>query len=323
MPKVSVVIPVYNTEALLDRTLTSVTRQTLSDIEIICIDDGSKDNSLTILQSWQTRDSRVRVIALPENGGVSRARNIGIDNAVSPYIYFLDSDDWIDSDYLEAMLSKARETNQDIVVNGNFVIEQGAETTKPKLGWNVVEAGFYPAALVQSYMVNVWTRLYKREFLLRNDIRFPDIPNGEDIYFSGLAEVSQTQSYVFFGPCFHYWQRENSLSHQKKNDIHYIQNCRLLYRTLVARGISLDGLRLFHFWVGSIDSRDEFDLIRSYLLEAGGAILDHKDQYTVLDNLLFDAILSSPDYETFLANHNPNIAVDYLRRRLKNGQHDA
>ena len=78
MPKVSVVIPVYNTEALLDRTLTSVTRQTLSDIEIICIDDGSKDNSLTILQSWQARDSRMRVIALPENGGVSRARNIGI-----------------------------------------------------------------------------------------------------------------------------------------------------------------------------------------------------------------------------------------------------
>ena len=146
MPKVSVVIPIYNTEDLLDRTLTSVTRQTLSDIEIICIDDGSKDNALTILQSWQTRDSRIRVIALPENGGVSRARNIGIDNAVSPYIYFLDSDDWIDNDYLEAMFIKAYNTGQDVVVNGNIFIEREAETKALNLNWDIREEGFYPTS---------------------------------------------------------------------------------------------------------------------------------------------------------------------------------
>lgn len=323
MPLVSVVIPVYNTGDLLGRTLDSVTRQTLSDIEILCIDDCSTDHSLSILQSWEARDSRIRVIALPENGGVSHARNTGIDAAVSPYLYFLDSDDWIDDDYLEVMLAKACETCQDVVVNGNFVIEQVNQTTPPKIGWDIAEAGFYPTSLVQSHMTNVWARLYKREFLLRNNIRFPDIPNGEDIYFSGLAEVLQTQSYVFFGPCFHYWQREGSLSHQKNNDIQYIQNCRLLYRTLVARGVPLDGVRLFRFWVGSIDSREEFDLIRSYLLEAGGAILDHRDQYTVLDNLLFDAVLSNPNYESFLAHHHPNIAVEYLRSRLKSKQSHA
>lgn len=323
MPKVSVVIPVYNTEALLDRTLTSVTRQTLSDIEIICIDDGSKDNSLTILQSWQARDSRIRVIALPENGGVSRARNIGIDKAVSPYIYFLDSDDWIDDDYLEAMFLKADKTGQDVVVNGSIFIEHENETKALNLNWEIKEEGFYPTSVIQSHLVSTCTRLYKREFLIRNGIRFPDIDNGEDIYFSGLAEVLQEQSYVFFGPYFHYWQRAGSLSHLKNNVFKYILNCRLLYRELVARGIALDGLRLIHFWVASIDSQEDFNLIRDYLLEAGPAILEHRDRYTVLDNQFFDVILSCPDYDTFLANHNPNIAVDYLRRRLKNGQRDA
>lgn len=323
MPKVSVVIPVYNTEALLDRTLTSVTRQTLSDIEIICIDDCSRDKSLAVLHSWEERDPRFHVISLPENGGVSRARNIGIDESQGRFVYFLDSDDWIDPDYLKAMYDKAIETGQDVVVNGNIFIEREAETKALNLSWDIKEEGFYPTSVIQSHLVSTCTRLYKREYLIRNEIRFPDIDNGEDIYFSGLAEVLQERSYVFFGPYFHYWQRAGSLSHLKNNVFKYIQNCRLLYRELVARGIALDGLRLIHFWVASIDSREDFNLIRDYLLEAGPAILEHRDRYTVLDNQFFDVILSCPDYDTFLANHNPNIAVDYLRRRLKNGQHDA
>ena len=320
MPKISVVIPVYNTGSLLDRTLASVTRQTLSDLEIICVDDGSTDDSLAMLKAWEARDPRVRIIAFPENGGVSRARNAGIDAAVAPYIYFLDSDDWIDDDYLEAMYAKALETGQAVVVNANYLKEYEEAGRKPESErWGFSEPGFYPTALVQSRMLCViWARLYRRDYLLANQIRFPVVAGGaEDIYFTGLAEVLQPRSYVFWGPYHHYWQRAGSLFHQQDNGFYYVQSYRMLYRELVARGISLDGLKLFHCGMVTIDTPEKFDLIRSYLLEAGPAILEHPDHYTVLDNLLFEAVMESPDYASYRARHHANLAVEYLRARLK------
>ena len=326
MPKVSVVIPVYNTGSLLDRTLTSVTRQTLADIEIICVDDCSKDDSLAILKAWARKDPRVRVITFEQNGGVSRARNAGMDAAVSPYIYFLDSDDWIDADYLEAMYAKAQETGQDVVVNANYLKEYEEAGRKPEREtWGFGEPGYYPVAVVQSQMLCViWARLYSRDYLVRNDIRFPIIAGGaEDIYFTALAEVLQPRSYVFFGPSHHYWQRAGSLFHQQDNGFYYIQSYRLLYRELIARSIPLEGLKLFHCGMITIDTQDKFDLIHGYLQEVGDPILKHPDHYTVLDNLLFDAIMGSPDYASFRAKHHPNLAVEFLRTQLKNKQSNA
>ena len=326
MPKVSVVIPVYNTGALLDRTLASVTQQTLKDIEIICVDDCSTDDSLAILNLWARRDSRVRVIALPENGGVSRARNRGIDESRGEYIYFLDSDDWIDADYLEAMYAKALKTGQAVVVNANYIKEYEEAGKKPETeGWGFTEAGFYPTAVVQSHMLCViWTRLYKRDHLVRNEIRFPVVKGGaEDIYFTALAEVLQEKSYVFFGPFHHYWQRAGSLFHQRENGIYYVQSYRMLYDELVRRLIPLDGLKLFHCGMITLDTPEKFEAIRSYLLEVGPAILSHPEQYTVLDNLLFDAVTESPDYESYRAHHHPNLAVEFLRSRIKDKQGHA
>jgi hypothetical protein len=170
----------------------------------------------------------------------------------------------------------------------------------------------------------IWARLYGRDYLLRNNIRFPVIPGGsEDIYFTGLAEVLQPRSYVFFGPFHHYWQRTGSLYHQKSNGFYYVRSYRLLFDELNARCISLDGLKLFYCGLVSIDSQENYDFIRSYLLDAGPAILDYPDHYTILDNLLFKAVLASPDYEDFLAHHHPNLAIEYLRNHLKSKEKNA
>ena len=320
MPKVSVVIPVYNTGAQLDRTLKSITDQTLQDIEIICVDDGSCDNSLLVLKEWEQSDARVHVIAFKENKGVSFARNTGIDAARAPYIYFMDSDDWLDGDFLEAMYSKALETGHDVVVNASLVREYEDAHMKPEpANCGFTKTGYYPPAFVQRHMLSVLVlRLYKRSFIIQNGIRFPDLRHGgEDNYFVSLAEVLQPNSFVFIGPYYHYWQRKGSLAHKESKGFSYIQSYRLLYNELVARDISPDGLRLFYCDIFNIDSREVFDYIKSYLEEAGDSILQHRELYTVLDNLLFDAVMSSPDYETFLANHNPNLAIDYLRSRIK------
>ena len=115
MPKISVVIPVYNTGALLDRTLRSITNQSLQDIEIICVDDGSTDDSLRFLKEWERNDARIQVIAFPENKGVSCARNTGLDAARAPYVYFMDSDDLLDADALRVCCEYAERTRADFI----------------------------------------------------------------------------------------------------------------------------------------------------------------------------------------------------------------
>lgn len=325
-PHISVIIPIYNTGDLLNRTLESVTRQTLSDIEIICVDDCSTDDSLAILRAWEQKDPRVRVISFEQNQGVSAARNAGIDNSWGGHIYFLDSDDWIDPDYLEAMYSKALETGQDVVLNVNYLKEY-EEPGYPaeRESWGLTEPGYYPTAIVQSHMLCViWTRLYNRDFLVRNNIRFPIIGGGaEDIYFTALAEVLQPRSYVFFGPRHHYWQRAGSLFHQKSNGFYYVQSYKLLYDELLKRGVALDGLKLFHCGTLEVDTEEKFNFIRAYAQKIDPLVKQHPEYYTGHDLLLLDAVLSSPDYSSFLSAHHPNLAIEYLRKHLKNQQNHA
>lgn len=106
MSKVSVIIPVYNTEKFLRKCLDSVCNQTLQDIEIICINDCSTDGSSEILREYAGKDNRIKLIELFENGGAAKARNIGIDIAHGEYIGFVDSDDFVDLDFYEKLYKK-------------------------------------------------------------------------------------------------------------------------------------------------------------------------------------------------------------------------
>lgn len=115
MPKVSVIIPVYNTEKFLRKCLDSVCNQTLQDIEIICINDCSTDGSLEILREYAGKDNRIKLIELLENCGAAKARNIGIDIAEGEYLGFVDSDDFIDLDFYKKLYGKAKETDADAV----------------------------------------------------------------------------------------------------------------------------------------------------------------------------------------------------------------
>lgn len=116
-PKVSIIIPVYNTEKYLSRCLNSLVKQTLHDIEIICINDGSEDNSLSILENYASSDERI-VLIDQKNQGQSVARNRGIEIARGKYIGFVDSDDWVDDNYFEKLYCAAENNNCDIAVAG-------------------------------------------------------------------------------------------------------------------------------------------------------------------------------------------------------------
>ena len=113
--KISVIIPVYNAEEYLTQCLESVSSQTIDSLEIICINDGSTDDSLQILKRYEEKDSRFTVVDI-RNSGVSNARNIGLDQAKGEYVTFLDSDDWLDANYCEKLYNIAQKENADIVM---------------------------------------------------------------------------------------------------------------------------------------------------------------------------------------------------------------
>lgn len=113
-PTISVIIPVYNAEKYLRRCIDSVLSQTFTDFELLLIDDGSKDKSGAICDEYAAKDSRVRVFH-KENGGVSSARNMGLDNACGNYIAFVDADDWIDGNMYYEMFAAINESKSDIV----------------------------------------------------------------------------------------------------------------------------------------------------------------------------------------------------------------
>ena len=319
-PLISVIIPVHNTGAFLDRTLTSITGQTLPEIEVICIDDASTDNSLCILQSWGQRDPRIHIIYFEHNQGVSAARNAGFDHSLGEYIYYLDSDDWIDPDYLKVMYTKAQETGQDVVVNANYVNEfDDILQNAPSGNFGFIHGdGYYPVTQVQTFFPpSVCTRLYKRDFLSHIGLRFPHLKNGEDIFYTGLAELMQKNSYVFRGPFYHYWQREGSLMHQKGNGYYYIQSFKLLYDELIKRDISTEDIRLFYAGPQILDTPEKFNFVRAFMMEIEPQVRRHPELYVDHDLFLMDAVTSSEDYASFLSKHNPNIAIAFIRNRMK------
>jgi glycosyltransferase involved in cell wall biosynthesis len=122
MPKISVIIPAYNAEKTIKRTLDSILNQSFSDFEVLIIDDGSKDKTAEICKEIAKADNRVKVIS-KENGGVSSARNLGLETALGEYIYFCDSDDEVMPDGLKSLIDVAEKENADIVVGGHKEIK--------------------------------------------------------------------------------------------------------------------------------------------------------------------------------------------------------
>ena len=117
MPKVSIIIPIYNVEQYLKKCLDSIINQTLKDLEIICINDCSPDNSLSILEEYAAKDSRIKIINLEQNGGQGKARNLGIDLATGEYVCFVDPDDYMSLNMYEDLYKQACELDSEIVIS--------------------------------------------------------------------------------------------------------------------------------------------------------------------------------------------------------------
>lgn len=225
--KVSVIVPVFNVEKYIGRCLDSVTAQTLTDLEIILVDDGSFDNSGEILDKYAESDTRIQVIH-KQNSGVSAARNDGLKISTGDYIYIMDSDDYLETDALSRMYENAIETNADVIISDHYTFTNEDFQTPnyffPKefvtdnraiimqIQNMVLHPGYSPYQTTENMGLGIgapWTKLLKRELIDSNQLRF-------DLYVKGIFDDGLFSLYVF--------------EYAKK--ISYIRACTYHYRIL-------------------------------------------------------------------------------------------
>ncbi|NLV98163.1 MAG: glycosyltransferase family 2 protein [Desulfovibrionales bacterium] len=211
VPKISVIMPCYNVEKYIARAIESVLQQTFIDFEFLIIIDGSPDNSQKIAESYAQKDKRIKVV-VKENGGVSSARNMGLDNAKGEYIYFIDPDDWIEPSLLEDNIHLLIKENSDVVLFALFkdrldkyenlllsepIIFENLELTK----YSVEELSYFQIGV----MGYTWNKIIKIAVVEDNYIRFDEtVSFWEDAVFN-YKVFSKVSKIVFNGcPYYHY-----------------------------------------------------------------------------------------------------------------------
>ena len=235
-PKVSIIIPIYNFEKYLERSVGVARNQTLKNIEIILVDDESPDNCPQMCDRFKEEDDRIKVVH-KKNGGLGLARNSGLDIATGEYVFFLDSDDYIDLDTLEVMYNAAvandvdfvrvdnyRENGDGTILNKNYVppMREGLYDQKelreellfPQFGMGPKENG-------DKYVsCSVWRNLYKKDIIDKSNLRFVSerVMISEDIPFNLDFMIRAEKAYVINRKFYHYIVNENSLTQSYKAD---------------------------------------------------------------------------------------------------------
>lgn len=213
---ISVIVPVYNMEQYLEQCLESIVKQTYSDLEILLINDGSNDKSGIICEQWAKQDRRIRVYH-KENGGLSDARNMGLEYAKGEYLCFVDSDDYMEADMLEKLLD-ALENNAAEIAVCNFVYEylngQECRHHESRISKNMVMTGREFMILTQkekgSFGVVVWNKLFQKEIF--QNIRFPKGKFHEDEFVFHQIMYSRKKICCIPTVGYHYVQRRYSIT---------------------------------------------------------------------------------------------------------------
>lgn len=215
--KVTIIIPVYKVEEYLDRCLNSVIKQTYTNLEIILIDDGSPDRCYDLCDSWKLKDSRIKVIH-KKNGGLSSARNAGLDIATGDYIAFVDSDDYIASNMIEIMLDAALRNNVNVVCCGRTRVSKKSKIemfTLPQEQLITGQEAIKQILIGGSVEEAAWDKLYKADIF--NKRRFPNGEINEDIVQT-IEILGENKWIVHVGRALYYYcENQNSITTSKYN----------------------------------------------------------------------------------------------------------
>lgn len=264
MPQISVIVPIYNVEDYLQRCIDSVLSQTLSDFELILVDDGSLDNCGIICDEYGAKDERIRVIH-QKNGGVSNARNSALKMASGEYICFCDSDDFIKNDYLEKLCNSLEATKSDCVSCNFTLVDDNGEKEVYKwksqeycLGSSRIKEDFIKGIVSQDTIPwEIWGSLFRKSIIYDNDIRVCETCENfaEDLCFflMYLAHCKKVVHIDYSG--YYYYQRNNSMMANTEYDIKLNALNEVsfaFYNYLIKKRIlnnMVNNYHLLHFWI--------------------------------------------------------------------------
>ena len=286
-PKVSIIVPVYNAVKYLDRTMTSLINQTLKDIEIICINDGSTDDSLKILQGYAAMDERIIVLD-QEDLGQANACNRGLATATGEYVAECDSDDFVDKHMYKILYDEAKLHDADVVKCAAIELWPDRErinpmrsfaipTHKPMCLRDIKNPTIRRDAFVR--MNNLMTGIAKRSFLLENDIKYREGTNYEDtaVCFKIRAKADR---YVFVEDYLYFYNRSNEHSGSatiRDNDA-IIEQMDEIYRFNKAEGLDLEkeiSLEEFYSYKWNLSRIDDTDAMMEFLIKIANKLSRH------------------------------------------------
>lgn len=225
---ISVIIPVYNKENYIQNCLNSVLAQSYSNLEIVLINDGSKDNSGEILDEYADKDERVKVFHI-ENGGVYAARNFGLEKSTGDYVTFIDADDTIELSYIETLFRVLQENNCDIAQCNYSNVVNGIKTPVGDTGEILIQSSEEAIAYImqgKKYVVGLWPKLYKKSLFV-NIPKCTDIKINEDYLVNFIVFQNASKTVFIDLPLYNYFCNDDSVTHTIDNvksskDVNYV-----------------------------------------------------------------------------------------------------
>ncbi|WP_298501346.1 glycosyltransferase family 2 protein [uncultured Methanobrevibacter sp.] len=308
MVEISVVLPVYNSKDYLKECLDSILNQSFKDFELLCIDDGSSDGSLEILNEYKTADERIIVIS-QENMGVARTRNRALDLANGKYVYFMDSDDYLDSNALKKLYANITSNGADfcimktLFVNGEDTYKFPAFDLDKEFGNVNFNKFTFTYKDAKKHVLNdlfaPWLKLYSLDFLKSSgDFTFPDMKSYSDAPFH-VKTMLQAKK-ISFVPEYLYYYRENdeSLVHSSSNTINFFKLSDIIEKYLIDNGFFDELHDEFYtfktsklvYYMGFTDSDEYYRRAKGDLAEINESFLQDSSKTMVPDKKDLDKV---------------------------------
>ena len=284
--KLSIIVPVYGVEKYIDKCLESLVKQSLKEIEIIVVNDGTKDNSQKIIDKYVKKYPDKVKSYIKENGGQGSARNYGLKKATGEYIGYVDSDDFVEKDMYKKLYNKAKENNYDIVVCGNYNVSEDYQNKSIDTFING-----YSTDLENIFFgkMAVWNKIYKRDILIKNKLKFKEKVWYEDLAFT-LKAIMNSNNFAFVNePLYDYLIREGSTM----NNSNVQRNLEIL---------------------------DAFDDILSYIKHNKKEEYFSKIEFLAIDHIYISAIVRvlKADADNEVKRETINKLIDYMNTSFSN-----
>ncbi len=343
MVKVSVVIPVYNVEDFLGECLDSILGQTLTDIEVICVNDGSKDKSLDILNDYASRDSRITVLD-QENGGHAVATNRGMELARGKYLFLMDSDDILDLKALELTYNLAEEKQVDFVIFQaiNYYMDKNQLIEEENYSMNAladyVGSDVFDYTDIRDYVFDItvtpWSKLYNREFIQKNDITFPEgLVFDDNVFFYDVLFAAKRITFLREHLFKRRWYPTSSTRAGDLRFLNYIDICNLIWDVFF-RYDEFDNFRdelfkkkvsVIYYWYENIRPEFKEEFFNAMKEDYENIRADEKFCKYMMDNLnrwqktIFKSVLKSEtreEFDLYMENYNLEVENRHLEKLL-------